>query len=75
MITTPIKYLKSKKKEITDQYNYALSLEYISLTKAKKKAIELFNKDKKSDLAKIKLQLDKYNQAIKILVAVKNNTF
>ena len=74
---TPTQLIRAKKNEITAEYNRVLRYKYKSDRRTDKQntARELFENGKKDDLEKIKEQIDKYNEAINILLAVKNGTF
>ena len=76
-MTTPIQLLRAKKTEITDEYNRVLRSKYGNDSRSEKQMVarELFNNSKGQDLDRIKIELDKYNEAINSLMAIRSGTF
>lgn len=72
---TPLRLLRLKKKEITDQYNIVLNSKYGNNSEIYAVSITKFEEGRVKDLAGINKEISKYNEAINILMAVRNNTF
>ena len=76
-MTTPLQLLRDRKQEISEQYNRVLWSKYNSGLQTTNVILarEFWENGKTEDLSRIKIELDKYNGAINILLAVKNSTF
>lgn len=68
----PLKLLRAKRREISSEYKRILKLEYPTGGNTTEKNSSLFKSEKKETLKKIKAHLDKYDEAIRILVGVGN---